>query len=100
MLVIDLDVKILCLSILGSELFDIKSEYHHIHNILLGHVQLYFMKRLYLSISYHNLIALPIKIAAIVRICYRYVSFVVTYFFFLAVFFFVFAITLLFLTIA
>ena len=38
MLVIDLEVKILCLSILGSDLFDIKSVHHHIHNILLGHV--------------------------------------------------------------
>ena len=31
MLVIDLEGKILCLSILGSDLFDIKSVYHHIH---------------------------------------------------------------------
>ena len=46
MLVFDLDVKILCLLILGSDLFDIKSEYYHIQNILLGRVQLYFMKRL------------------------------------------------------
>ena len=38
MLVIDLEVKILCLSILGSDLFHIKSVYHHIYNILLGHV--------------------------------------------------------------
>ena len=37
MLIIGLDVKILCQSILGSDLFDTKLEYHHIYNnILLG----------------------------------------------------------------
>ena len=52
-------------------------------------------KDCHLSISYHNLIAPLVKVAAIVLTCFRYLSFVVAYFlvfcfFFGCVFFFVF----------